>query len=159
MQRLMRRWPAASVVAVCANADSDHIMEILSRGARGVVTLGSSLPVLRHALGLVQSGGIYLPESALRARPGAPLAARPRLGSTEGVAAPQRALTARQRQIAELLAVGKSNKEIARALSIEEGTVKIHVKAILRALGVRNRTEAVLVAARAGYLDTSVAGA
>jgi DNA-binding NarL/FixJ family response regulator len=68
-------------------------------------------------------------------------------------------LTARQRQIAELLAIGKSNKEIARALSIEEGTVKIHVKAILRALGVRNRTEAVLVAARAGYLDTSVAGA
>jgi DNA-binding NarL/FixJ family response regulator len=155
MQRLMRRWPDARLVAVCANADADQIMDILGRGARGVVMLGASLPVLRHALGLVQSGGIYVPDGALRSRTGDTPVARRRMGPIAGITAPQRSLTARQRQIAELLAVGKSNKEIARALSIEEGTVKIHVKAILRALGVRNRTEAVLVAARAGYIDSS----
>ena len=51
-------------------------------------------------------------------------------------------LTKRQREVLSLLAGGKSNKEIARALNIAEATTKIHMAALVRALGVRNRTEA-----------------
>ena len=52
--------------------------------------------------------------------------------------------TPRQREIIVMLAEGKSNKEIAREIKVLEGTVKLHVRGILRKLGVRNRTEAVL---------------
>ena len=51
-----------------------------------------------------------------------------------------------------MLGEGKSNKEIARETKVLEGTVKLHVRGILRKLGVRNRTEAVFAAARGGYL-------
>jgi DNA-binding CsgD family transcriptional regulator len=67
-------------------------------------------------------------------------------------------LTLRQREIIVMLAEGKSNKEIAREFKVLEGTVKLHVKGILRKLGVRNRTEAVVVAARRGYLPKGILG-
>ena len=63
-------------------------------------------------------------------------------------------LTKRQREVLALLARGKSNKEIARDLNIAEATTKIHMAALLRVLGVRNRTEA---AYRAGNLVDSTA--
>lgn len=59
-------------------------------------------------------------------------------------------LTARQRQVLALLMHGRSNKSIARQLDVSEGTVKLHVAAILRALQVRNRTEAAIRAWRMG---------
>ncbi|MGA7453675.1 MAG: response regulator transcription factor, partial [Rhodoplanes sp.] len=61
-------------------------------------------------------------------------------------------LTKRQREVLQLLARGMSNKEIARALKIAEATTKIHMAALLRALGARNRTEA---AYKAGHLVDS----
>jgi DNA-binding CsgD family transcriptional regulator len=62
-------------------------------------------------------------------------------------------LTPRQSEIMVMLGEGKSNKEIARGMSVLEGTVKLHVRGILRKLGVKNRTEAVLAAAQGGYLS------
>ena len=59
-------------------------------------------------------------------------------------------LTLREREILAHLAAGKSNKLIARALDISDGTVKLHVKAILRKLGVHSRVEAALIAAERG---------
>ena len=61
-------------------------------------------------------------------------------------------LTKRQREVLQLMACGMSNKEIARALKIAEATTKIHMAALLRALGARNRTEA---AYKAGNLINS----
>jgi len=52
-----------------------------------------------------------------------------------------------------MLGEGKSNKQIAREIKVLEGTVKLHVRQILHKLGVKNRTEAVLAAARGGYLS------
>jgi DNA-binding NarL/FixJ family response regulator len=57
-------------------------------------------------------------------------------------------LTARQRDVLKLLAEGSSTKEIARRLGLGEGTIKVHLAAIFRALGARNRTEAVVLASR-----------
>ena len=61
-------------------------------------------------------------------------------------------LTRRQREVLQLLTHGKSNKEIARALGIAEATTKIHMAALVRALGVRNRTEAAFKAGINGEL-------
>jgi DNA-binding NarL/FixJ family response regulator len=61
-------------------------------------------------------------------------------------------LTGRQLDVLRCLADGQSNKQIARALDLSENTVKIHVAAILRALGVNNRTQAAMVAMRIGLL-------
>jgi DNA-binding NarL/FixJ family response regulator len=64
-------------------------------------------------------------------------------------------LTLRQLEVITMLGRGFSNKEIARALDVAERTVKAHVSAVFEALNVRNRTQAVLVAQRRGYLPAS----
>ena len=76
----------------------------------------------------------------------------PRMGDAGGK------LTPRQCEIVAMLGEGKSNKEIAREAKVLEGTIKLHVRGILRKLGVRNRTEAVLAAARRGYLPKRTFG-
>jgi two-component system nitrate/nitrite response regulator NarL len=67
-------------------------------------------------------------------------------------------LTLRQLEVISMLGRGFSNKEIARALDVAERTVKAHVSAVFEALNVRNRTQAVLVAQRRGFLPASNAG-
>src|SRR5262249_56413197 len=129
----------------------------IRNGAKGFIPLSAKPCVLRHILPLILSGEFYIPASALCAEGRHALLAangsspRARLSADDG-------LTTRQRDGAALLAAGKSNKEIARELKVYEGTVKFHVTSILRKLGVRNRTEAVLAAARAGYLPTRALG-
>ena len=66
------------------------------------------------------------------------------------------ALTLRQLEVITMLGRGCSNKEIARALDVAERTVKAHVSAVFEALNVRNRTQAVLVAQRRGFLPCRV---
>lgn len=70
-----------------------------------------------------------------------------------------RGLTPRQREVLNVMMQGKSNKGICRVLNLAEPTVKNHVTAILKALEVTNRTEAVIKAAKASALSTSYAGA
>ena len=91
-------------------------------------------PVPRRANGSAQAG------STQRARPAATHA-------TSGL------LTPKEARILSLLAVGRANKEIARGLGISEGTVKIHLAAIFRALRARNRTEAVIAARALGGVE------
>ena len=67
-------------------------------------------------------------------------------------------LTLRQLEVISMLGRGFSNKEIARALDVAERTVKAHVSAVFEALNVRNRTQAVLVAQRRGFLPAASAG-
>jgi DNA-binding NarL/FixJ family response regulator len=97
-------------------------------------------------------GEIYIPAYALRLDHGNGMFRSkglvPRMGDAGGK------LTPRQCEILVMLGEGKSNKEIAREAKVLEGTIKLHVRGILRKLCVRNRTEAVLAAARAGYLPT-----
>ena len=152
LRRTVEKRPDVPVIITSSSESRAEIFAALRNGARGYVPLSSRPCVLRHALPLIMSGEFYIPASALRAdnshallpidEPSPPIV--PLAGGDT--------LTPRQREIAVMLAAGKSNKEIARQLNVFEGTVKLHVKRILRKLGVRNRTEAVLAAARAGYL-------
>ena len=154
LRRTVEKLPDVPVIVTSANDSRAQIIAAIRNGARGYIPLSSKPCVLQHALPLVISGEFYIPASALRVGNGLEM-----LGS-DGLAprSSSDGLTPRQCEIAVMLADGKSNKEIARELSVLEGTVKHHVRDILRKLGVRNRTEAVLAAARAGYLPGRTLG-
>jgi len=144
----VEKIPNVPVIVTSATESRAKIVAAVRNGARGYFSLSAKQGVLLHALPLVMAGEFYIPASALRVGNGLEM-----LGS-DGLAprSSSDGLTPRQCEIAVMLADGKSNKEIARELSVLEGTVKHHVRDILRKLGVRNRTEAVLAAAHAGYL-------
>jgi DNA-binding NarL/FixJ family response regulator len=148
--------PTTPVVVLSANEDRRLVLEAVRLGASGFIPKTSSSKVMIRALELVLSGGVYLPTTLLDNGANAPtatlsaisaLSAVPAAEAGEGPASP---LTPRQREVLSLLGKGQSNKEIARQLDLSEGTVKLHVTAILKALGVNNRTGAVIAAQRLG---------
>jgi DNA-binding NarL/FixJ family response regulator len=155
LETLVQAARGIPVVAIAASERREDILDAMARGARGYVWGAASMTVLSHALGLVLSGELYVPSAAFRAA-GHGRPARRAADRSLRAPGPTRPLTPRQAEIIGLLAMGKRNKEIARDLGLLEGTVKIHVKAILRSLSVSNRTEAVLAAARAGYLPKDI---
>jgi DNA-binding NarL/FixJ family response regulator len=134
------------VVVLSASEQPDTVMRALDAGAMGFIPKTSSNQVLLGALRLVLSGGVYLPAEVLRRSPIQASAASYRdLG-----------LTQRQAQVLALMVQGKPNKIICRELALAEGTVKIHVTAILKALDVTNRTQAVIAVGKLGLkLPTS----
>lgn len=146
------------VVIVSASESQGDVRAALDAGASGYIPKSSSVKIMLSALNLVFCGGIYLPPAALTAdvpslmtatpvpAPAAPASgsASAPTGTVQGTA-PQ--LTQRQRDVLHCLREGKSNKQIAFELGLSEGTVKIHVTAVMRTLGVRNRTQAVIASA------------
>jgi DNA-binding NarL/FixJ family response regulator len=110
-----------------------------------------------HALRLVLSGGVYVPASAIAHQESqTPPAARPRAAGRLTPA--DLDLTDRQGEVLALILQGLPNKLICRRLNLAEGTVKIHVAAILRALNVHNRTQAVIEASRLGLTIEGLMG-
>jgi len=145
VQALHRQWPAVSLIVASGQDDPPTIRAVLAAGARGFFPKSSAADLLLQAIRLVRAGGIYVPPQVLDdAHDGA---ARPFASSGE--------LTPRQLAVLQRLMRGSPNKVIARELGLSEGTVKIHIAAILRALRVRNRTEAVVQARALGLDDTS----
>ena len=155
LRRIVEKCPDVPVVVTSPNESRAHIVAAIRNGARGYFPLSTKGDVLKHALPLILSGEYYVPACALRLGHGEVLA---RDGAAPRIRRADDGLTSRQREIIVMLAEGKSNKEIAREFKVLEGTVKLHVKGILRNLGVRNRTEAVVAAARGGYLPKGTLG-
>ncbi len=138
---MAKRFPDVPTIVVSALDDPVSVRRALKAGASGFVSKSSSGDELRRAVRLVLDGGVYTPEVAPQGswhRPGAPLSER--FG-----------LTAAQSRVVELLGQGKTNREIAHLLSLSEGTVKVHMSAIFRALNVKNRSQALVVIARKGH--------
>jgi DNA-binding NarL/FixJ family response regulator len=100
------------------------------------------------AFNLIFSGGIYIPPEILNRREPATAPRAAPAPSKTGAA--DLGLTERQMEVLALMMQGKSNKAISRVLDLAEPTVKIHVSAILKALKVANRTEAVIAATALG---------
>ena len=132
------------VVILTASEDRHSVVQAVNAGAAGFIPKTSSSRVMMSALKLVLSGGVYLPPALLDAETLMEVGRRPPPNHSDSTAF----LTPRQREVLGLLGQGKSNKEIARVLQLAEGTVKLHVTAILKALKVNNRTRAVVVAAQ-----------
>ncbi len=141
--------PELPVVVLSATEDRDTVLRAINDGAMGFIPKSSKTEVLIAALRLVFSGGVYLPPSVFTS-PAGGAPSEPRQPGTSTRAPKDIGLTERQAQVLALLVQGKSNKLICRALDLAEGTVKIHVTAILRALNVSNRTEALVAVSRLG---------
>jgi DNA-binding NarL/FixJ family response regulator len=156
LSELRLNFPQLPVVVLSATEDRDTVMRALNDGAMGFIPKTSKTEVMIAALRLVFSGGVYLPPCAFSAV-NTPNAAETRISASPSRSPRDVGLTERQAQVLALLVQGKSNKLICRALDLAEGTVKIHVTAILRTLGVCNRTEAVVAVSRLGIkLDSLV---
>jgi len=155
LERIGRAHAKVPLVVLSATDDRAKVLGALAQGAKGFISKRSSCAVLLSALRLVLTGDVYIPPEALRAdKPPLPSSLEPtlqRIGSDAG-------LTERQLQVLALLMQGKPNKSIARALHVAEGTVRVHVAAILRRLGVANRTEAVGMVNRRGVDLPATAG-
>lgn len=161
LEELRTEYPSIPVVVLSASDRREDVLRAIDLGAMGYIPKSSSNQVTLQALRLVLSGGIYLPPIALTLRD-EPVPA-PRIA--EGVPGRRTTprdlgLTARQAQVLALILQGKPNKVICRELGLAEGTVKIHVAAILRALNVSTRTQAVIEASRLGlHLENALSTA
>ncbi len=151
LHELRTAYPSIPVVVLSASDQREDIMRAIDLGAMGYIPKSSSNLVMLQALRLVLSGGVYLPSVALALREasGTELLRAAEGGATRTTPR-ELGLTARQAQVLALILQGKPNKVICRELGLAEGTVKIHVAAILRALNVSTRTQAVIEASRLG---------
>src|SRR3954467_6858848 len=132
---------ATRVVLLTGSASDEQIMHAVERGAWGLLLKESALGTLTECLETVSSGQRWLPEELI-----APAVRRATERRTKDVQL-ERVLTAREYEIAGLVAQGLSNKHIARALDISEGTVKIHLHNTFEKLGGANRTSLAVLAA------------
>lgn len=145
VRALLAQAPELPVVVVATSEQWGDACAAIDAGARGYIPKSASSAIMVAALRLVLSGGVYVPplmtraHLPLRASSGTTISGRDALPSERG-------LTRRQQEVLSWLARGHSNKEIAQQLGLSEGTVKIHIAAILRAYRVRNRTQAVVAA-------------
>lgn len=148
---LRELYPAISVVMLSAFNDRDNVIRALDNGALGFIPKTDSREILLGALRLVLAGGTYIPPEILASGPTATAASPGQPTATKRPSPAELGLTERQVDVLALMMQGKSNKLICRALDLAEPTVKNHVSAILKALGVTNRTEAVLAVAALGW--------
>ncbi len=139
-------YPAMAVVMLSGERDAATVRRALDAGAAGFIPKTEPREVLASALSLVLAGGVYVPREAL----GAP-AATPTPPPGSGPTPASLGLTERQVEVLSLIMKGRTNKHICRQLNLAEPTVKNHVTAILRALQVSSRTEAVLAVNELGW--------
>ena len=123
-------YPNVRIVVTAGSLNRYSIVECLRAGVHGCIDKSLCSAEVAEALTAIRSGRIYVPammsDEAEEERP----PDVPKL------------LSGRQREVLDQLAAGKSNKEIAHRLGIAEGTVKVHIHAVFRILGVRNRVGA-----------------
>ncbi|MBS0454133.1 MAG: response regulator transcription factor [Proteobacteria bacterium] len=153
---LREEAPNMLLVVMSSDDDQGTILEAIRRGAVGFIPKSSTSETMNHALRVVLDRGIYLPPSVSLNSEHIGQAPSRRVVHTgvSGVAslATPRSLglTPRQTDVLRLILLGKSAKLISRELDLSESTVKTHTGAVLRALNVTTRTQAVIAAARLG---------
>ncbi|MEO8300012.1 MAG: response regulator transcription factor [Burkholderiales bacterium] len=175
LSELRRDHPSLPVVVVSASERPQDVMRAITEGAMGYVPKRASNDLLAEALHLVMSGGVYVPplaqlgaaevlsepsrsatldadgkgwDDVVRAAAGSESARTAASTAPMASAFDSLGLTARQREVLGLLLQGKPNKAIAAEMGLSVETVKDHVQAVLRCLGVNSRTQAVLAVAQ-----------
>lgn len=150
LKDLRDRYPSLPVVVLSALQDRNSVTRALDLGAVGFIPKSAQRAVMISALHLVFAGGIYVPPEILR-REESPAKTQRSTCDGRPLSPDDLRLTDRQMEVLALMLRGKSNKTIARALNLAEPTVKNHVTAILRALRVTNRSEAIVVVNHLGW--------
>ncbi len=128
-----RRWPALPIIVITGSDSSEVVRMAITRGAIGFLPKSLDSHNLQSALTNILSGSMAV----------IPPITDKNAGHIQQ--SMQQKLTDRQMQVLDLLCDGDTNKMIARKLGLTEGTVKVHVRAILQSLGVSNRTQAVAI--------------
>ncbi len=150
LSRLRKRYPSLPVVIVSAYDDTHTVSRAMKAGASGFVPKAYSSERLLDALREVLDGRIVQPDRKIPAklRTERPAVLRPKAGATAMAA--EFGLTERKTEILNLLVRGDSNREIAEQLGLTEGTVKVHITCIFKALGVGSRTQALAAVTKFG---------
>jgi DNA-binding NarL/FixJ family response regulator len=154
--KLMReRHTDIPVVALSSSDDKATVLRALDNGAMGFVPKSANSAILAGALRLILAHGIYLPPSVFLGERPAPTAERAsQPGNGNGTSAARTpgdlGLTARQGDVLLRILQGKSAKVISRELNLSASTVKTHTSAVLRALNVTTRTQAIIAAGKLG---------
>lgn len=139
--------PNTPIVMLSGINDADMAHQALAQGAVGYVSKSVGGRELKHALRLMLNGDTYISPCVLTSQtPETTTVVTPLNNESIG----EFGMTPRQLEVCCLLMAGLPNKAIARQLACAEGTVRLHVSAVLRALNVSNRTEAVRVALQLG---------
>ena len=141
LRQLKEHNPDTPIVVLSAVTEPENVLQAVDIGASGFIPKTSSSKIILSALHLILAGGLYLPSELLS------LQNKPEDSAVKGI------LTPRQLDVLRLMGQGKPNKIIARELDLSEGTVKLHVTAILKALNVINRTGAVIAGRNLGLID------
>ncbi len=136
---MRKRFPSIPVVIISALDDRSTIDRAMRAGASGFVSKSSPGEVLLEALRQVLAGEIYVPTFLQDEEP------IQRKRRSHLSLADEYNLTAAQMRVLETLVQGKTNRQISELLGLTEGTVKVHVSAILKLLGVDNRSQAILL--------------
>lgn len=142
--------PTVPIVLLSGSENAKDVQRALDNGSVGYIPKSCSSHEMLTALRIVLQGDVFVPPKLLS-----------KLGKESSIVEtpddetdPQSLLTSRQVDVLELMAKGLPNKSIANSLNVAEGTVKLHVAVIMRALGARNRTHAVTEASRRGLVST-----
>jgi DNA-binding NarL/FixJ family response regulator len=153
LTEVRRTDPELSVVVLSSSDRASDVIQAIDLGAMGFLPKRMTTVDLADALRLVMAGGIYVPTMTVNPMrdaddlPPMPAASPATGGAGNGESLPsfeELGVTPRQADVLMLLLQGKSNKDIARRLGLSVETIKDHVQAVLRALGVSSRTQAVL---------------
>jgi DNA-binding NarL/FixJ family response regulator len=146
--RFHTQLPDIPLVVVSSDEFRHVIKDALKKGARGFVCKSSTGKNLMRALTHVSEGGIYIPQQMKDTEADKFDSA----AIEENFSLADYRLTSRQCEVLNYLVLGFSNKKIARAMNIAEGTAKVHVAAILQTLHVNNRRQAIQVAEVLGLI-------
>ncbi len=151
LETMASRFPSVPVVIMSGYFDRKDVLGALNSGAAGYIPKTMSGIAMLNALRLILSGEKYLPSSAFSDDGGEKSPPEPEIPLAEAKNDSLSALTAREMEILKLLIEGKTNKEIARDLDLQEITIKIHVRNVYRKINASNRAQAVSIALRSGW--------
>ncbi len=151
LKAMRARHPDLPVVMLSGVAKAHHVREALDLGAAGFIPKHLSGQVMLGALELILSGGTYVPAMALSETAEEAAVESARARDEFAADNPLNRLTRREREVLALLFKGYANKAIAEEFGVTADTAAFHVKGVVRKLGARNRTGAVVTALRHGW--------
>lgn len=165
INKIHQLLPDIPLIIISAVFDKEILQQTLDIGVSGYIPKTASNNLIISAINLVLAGGIYIPHDLLYApkKPSEleiPDYIKPLKTFEKSTSSDQnlsnKGLTERQLDIVKCIAEGLSNKQIAYKLNLTEGTVKVHITIILKLLNVKNRTSAVIEAAKRGYIPQNI---
>ncbi len=142
--------PSVPIVVLSGSENALDVQRALDNGSVGYIPKSCSSHEMLTALRIILQGDIFIPPRLISKLGKYP----PIIDNSENTSHSQSLLTTRQIEVLKLMADGLPNKSIARTLNLAEGTVKLHVSAIINALNAKNRTHAVTEALRLGITST-----